>query len=131
MGDDNELSFLVFNEGGHVVKAELDHIEHFLLLGFLILDLVSGFTFEALLLLSFGLGTVLVEQLEDLASFITIESVLELVDSWGDFQALQENSLLALDPHILRPRDETRKILSGLDVAADAEVLWPGLHKRV
>ena len=129
--DHHQLGLFVLDESGDVVEAELDHAEHLFLGALLVLDLVGGLALQTLLLLGLGLGAVLVEELEHLAGLVAVEGVLELVDGGRHLQALEQDALLALDPHVLRPRHEPRQVLARLDVAADAEVLWPGLHQRV
>ena len=57
--------------------------------------------------------------------------MLELVDSGRHLESLKENALLSLDSDVLGPGHKSCHVFLGLDVAADAEVLWPSLHQRV
>lgn len=64
VGDDHELGLVLFNEGGHVVEAELK-VHGLGALGILLL----GGLEEAGLLLLLGLGLVLTEELEELGGY--------------------------------------------------------------
>jgi len=55
-------------------------------------------------------------------TLVLVDGVGELGDGWGDLQALEEDGLLALDPDVARPLDETRHVALGLDVASNAVV---------
>ena len=47
---------------------------------------------------------------------------MELVDWRGDLQPLLEDSLLALEPDVLGPSDESAQVPGWLDVLADTKV---------
>jgi len=118
VGNHNQLSLVLFNEGGHVVETELD--EHRLGASLLVLGLSSGL--KAHLLVSLGLGRVLGEQLEELGGLVLVKSRLELGNTWGDLQALHENSLLSLNTDVLGPSHVTGKVNLGLDITTNTEV---------
>jgi hypothetical protein len=102
---------------------------------------------KTLLLLSLGLGTVLVEDLERLSSQISVRYVLELSDGRRDLQAHVEaekglvhsysckenylHLLLALKTHVRGPSDHTADVALGLDVLTDAIVAGTLLDEGV
>lgn len=47
---------------------------------------------------------------------LTVQSLTELVDWWGDLQALEQDSLLALEADVLGPADKPAEIPLGLNV---------------
>ncbi len=53
---------------------------------------------------------------------------MKLVDWWWNLQSGLENSLLTLEPDVLRPSDEATQVPLGLDILADAKV--PKMNKR-
>ena len=56
---------------------------------------------------------------------------MELVNCWGNLKTGLEDGLLALEPDVLGPFDETAQIPLGLDVSTDAEVTCAFLEERV
>lgn len=117
VGNNNELGLVLFNEGSHVVKTELD-VDGLGGLG--VLGLSSGLKAELLLLA--GLGRVLSEELEELGSLVLVNGVVELGNGGGDLEAAHEDGLLALDAHVTGPLHETGKVALGLDITTDTEV---------
>jgi len=132
VGDEDQGSLLVLNQADDVVETVLDGIgllaDIFLLLA--LLD-GGGLLQQSLLFLSLALGSVFVEELESLASGVTVENVLELGNRRWDLQAEVEDFLLALQADILGPLHHAREVSSGLDVLADTEVAGLLLDKRV
>jgi len=134
VSDDDEVGLLVLDEGNTVVKTHLD--EHGLLSILLWLlslvgsDSLSLFVETALLLL-LCLGSVLVEETEELGSSVLVEGVAELSDRRWDLEALVEDDTLSLETNVLGPLDESGQVTSRLDVLANAEVLWLLLEERV
>merc|ERR1712241_926586 len=122
VGDDDELSFLLLDEPGHVVDSLTDHGSA---LGGSIL-LSSGTSFSAsnqpLLLSLAGLGAVLVHKLEQLGGGLPVQGLVELVDWRGDLEPRLEDSLLPLQADVFGPFDESGEIPLRLDCLADAEV---------
>lgn len=55
----------------------------------------------------------------------SVNGVLELVNSGGNLQSLEEDSLLPLDSDVFGPSHESREVSLGLDGASDSEV--PGV----
>jgi hypothetical protein len=127
VSDHNELGGTLFDEGGDVVKTELD-VDG---LGSLAGTTSLSSLLEAVLLLGLGLGHVLSEELEELGSLVLVNGVGELVDGWWDLEALEEDSLLSLDTDVLGPLDEAGQVANGLDVTTDTEVLGGLLEKGV
>jgi hypothetical protein len=65
-----------------------------------------------------SLGTVLVEELEQLGSGVAVQGMRELSDGGRNLQTLMKDDLLALEANIFGPFDETRKITFMLDILA-------------
>lgn len=63
----------------------------------------GGLGEESLLLLDFGLWSVLVEEFECLCGGVAVKGVLELGNRWWHLQAQVEDLLLALEADILWP----------------------------
>ena len=62
---------------------------------------------------------------------MAIESLVKLVDRWGDLQPGLEDGLLALQADVLGPFDEAAEIALGLDILANAEVAGALLKEGV
>jgi len=118
VSDDHELGGALFDEGGDVVKTELE-VDG---LGGLGVLLGLSFLLEAGLLDLLGLGLVLGQELEDLGGLVGINSVGELVDGWWDLKSLEQDALLSLDAHVLGPFHEAGQVLLHDDVTTDTEV---------
>ncbi len=71
---------------------------------------------ETSLLLGGGLGTVLVQKLEQLRSSVLVERMRELGNGRGNLQALVQDNLLALEADVFRPFDETSQVGGVLDI---------------
>jgi len=118
MGDDDELSLLLFNQLGDGVATST---ENALLLGWCFVfagNLSFGLGLEAGSLLELGFGTILLQDLEQLDGGLLVQCLGELVDWWRDLQALLQDSLVALDANVLGPSDETRQVTFWLDALA-------------
>jgi hypothetical protein len=106
IGDENEGSLLVLNQSDDVVETVLDGVG---LLGgvFFLLAIghSGGFGVQTLLLLRFGLGAVLVEELERLCSCVAVECGLELGNRGRNLQAHVEDLALALEANVLWPSE--------------------------
>jgi len=125
VSNDNQLSLLLFNEGGHVVETELE------MNGLLSLLVLGGFSLrlKSKLLLLSVLGRVFSEELDKVGSLVLLESLSELVNGRGDLQSLEENSLLSLNTDVLGPLDKSGEVSLGLDVTTDSEVSRALLEK--
>merc|ERR1719297_446578 len=131
IGDDHQLSFLLLNEGGDGVDA-VSHDWSSLARGVILALSSSGSTLPQPLLLGvLGLGSVLVQQLAQLGSCLTIQGRVELVDCWWDPQSGLKDNLLSLKTDVLGPSDESAQISLGLDVLSDTEVPGSLLEQRI
>lgn len=118
MGDDDELSFLLFHHLGDCVAAGAQR-ERFLGRRLLLAgDLRLSLRLQARALLQLRLRAVLLEHLEELDGGLLVQRLRELVDWWRDLQALLQDGLVALDADVLRPSHESRQIALGLNVLA-------------
>jgi len=126
VGDDNHLSLVLLDKGGHVVETELE------VHGLVTLLRLTSFSFslQSSGLLGLGLRSVLGEQFKELGSLVLLESLAELVDGGGHLQSLHQDSLLSLNSNVARPFDETGKVTLGLDIASKSEVLNSLLEER-
>lgn len=130
--DQHQRSLLRLNERHNVVEPILDRIRllaHILLL--LAFTHSRGLLVQTFLLVRLGLGSVLVEELEELRGSVAIESVAELRNRWWDLQAHVEDFALALETDVRRPFHHAREVATGLDVLTDAEVLGAALDQGV
>ena len=130
VGDDNELSLTFLDEGGDVVKTELE-VDWLWSDESVLLSTLSGLSLglESGLLVLGSLWGVLGEELKKLGSLVLINGLRELVEGWWRLESHEENSLLSLDSDILWPFDESGKILLWLDIGTDSEVSWGLLEK--
>lgn len=132
VGDDDELGFTFFNEGGHVVQTVLKNDW----LGADVLGLVatlSGLSLglESLLLGDLGLWLVSVQELEELSRLVLVEDVGEHVEGSGLLKSHHQDTLLSLDSDVLGPLDESGEVAGWLDVTTDSEVSGVLLEQRV
>jgi hypothetical protein len=74
--------------------------------------------FQTSLFLDFGFGAVLIKKLEQLGGGILVEGVWELRDGRGNFEALVEDDLLALQADVFGPFDKASEVGLGADVLA-------------
>jgi len=104
VGNEDERSLLVLNQGDDVVEAVLDGV--WLLAGILLLLALAdrgGLLVQTLLLLSLGLWAVLVEELESLRCAVAVEDVVELSDRRRNLEAHRKNLALTLETNVLGP----------------------------
>lgn len=133
MGNDNKLSLLLLNKGGDSVDTLTNNQGALGRSISFALSTLLGTSPEPLLLGKLALRSVLVKQLEHLSgckiqvnlesdviisinTCLTVQSLTELVDWWGDLQTLDEDSLLALEADVLGPADKPAEIPLGLDI---------------
>jgi len=131
VGDNNQRRLLVLDKLGHSADSRADNrgtLGDLLVLSGSAIFSASG---DTLLLGLLGFWTVLVKQTEKLSSGLLIQSLVELMDGWGNLQTLLKHSLLALKADVLRPTDEARQIAFGLDILADSIIAWAALEERV
>ena len=130
VGDDNELGLTFLNEGGNVVKTELEG-DWLWSDEAVLLSALSGLSLglESGLLVLGGLWGVLGEELQKLGGLVLVNGLGELVERWWGLESHEEDSLLSLDSNVLWPLDESGKILLWLDITTDSEVSWRLLEK--
>lgn len=114
MSDDDELSLLLLNEFRHQIAASSQCVGLCCWCGIL----ASGFRLsgrlEACILLQLGLGTILLQDFEELECGLFVQRLRELVDWWRNLQALLQDCLVTLNTDVLGPADEAGKIALGL-----------------
>jgi len=118
VSDDDKLGFVLFDEGCHVVEAELE-VDWF---GGLAVAIVLGFFLQTLLFIFSVFGAVFGQQFKEFGSLVLIDSGAELVDGGGHLQPLHQDPLLSLDSDVLRPLDHTGEVSLRLDVTSESEV---------
>ena len=69
--------------------------------------------------------------MDKLLTFVLVEGLRELVDCWGDLEALEKDPLLSLNANVLGPLHEASQVLLGLDVTSDSEVAGGLLEQGV
>jgi hypothetical protein len=69
---------------------------------------------ETLFLLSLGLRSIFVEELEGLGGGVAVKSVLELCDGWRDLETEVQDLLLSLQADILGPSRQNMSVSSML-----------------
>ena len=82
VGNDDQLGLLVFDQSGHVVQTELEHLGLLVLLLGLLVHFLLGLLQKTGLLLLLGLRGVLLQQLEQSLRLVTVHRRVELVQSW-------------------------------------------------
>jgi len=131
ISDNDQLGLFLLNQGGNGINTM---VYHGLPLGRLVvLTLGAGLSasFQALLALLLGLGTVIVQKSEQLQSGLPVQSRLELVD-WGrDLQTGLKNGLLPLEPNVFGPSHESAQIPLRLNTLTNLEVAGSGHEKGV
>lgn len=118
MRDDDQRGFLLLDQLGHGVGAGAQGAA--LLLGrHLLAGLLGlGGSLQAVLLGQVGLGTVLLEQLEQLHGSLFVGGLGELVH-WGrHLQTLLQHGLVALHTDVLGPAHEAAQVALGLNILA-------------
>lgn len=119
VSDHDEGGLLRLDQGDDVIKTVLGEQGLLgIIFSILVLSSSSSGGFEAGLLLLLALGSVLVQELEQLSSSVLVEGVGELGNSRRDLEALVKDDLLALKADIFGPLDEAGEVTSGLDVLA-------------
>lgn len=64
-------------------------------------------------------------------TLVLAHSAGELGDGGGDFESVEEQSLLSLEQNVLWPSEEPSHISLWLDIVPDSEVLWGGFEEWV
>lgn len=120
VSDDDQLSFLVFNQGGDVVKTVLEDDG---LLGVNLLVVLLGFSSsdQSLLLFSGLFRSVRGQKLQQVSRVILVEGLGELVNLGRNFKSLEENSFLSLKSNVSGPSDESGEVSLGLDITTNSE----------
>lgn len=125
-GNQDQLGLLFFDQGGHMLQAELHNMRGLARRFFLSCGLGSSSLLDTLLLGSRGLGAVLVEQGKDGHGLVLSQRLGELVDGRRDLQPLVEDGTLTLDANILGPLNETTQVTTlRANIASNPEVTGP------
>lgn len=114
-----------------MLQAELDGELHGGGRDRLVLNLSLAELGEAGAALNPGFRDVLPGEAEDLVCEVLLHRVQELVDHGRDLQAALQDDLLALEPDVLRPSDETCQVLHGLGGLAEDVRLLGRLAERL
>lgn len=114
--DDDQRSFLLLDQLGHGVGSGTQGGG--LLLGGHLLAGLLGLSggLQAVLLGQLRLGTVLLQELEQLHGGLFVGSLGELVHWWGHLQTLLQDSLVALHTNVLGPAHEPAQVALGLHI---------------
>lgn len=118
MSDDDQGGLLLLDQLGHGVGAGTQGGG--LLLGWHILAGLLGLSggLQAVLLGQLRLGTVLLEQLEQLDGGLFVRGLGELVHWRRDLQTLLQHGLVALHTDVLGPTHEAAQVALGLNILA-------------
>jgi len=131
MGNDNELSlFLLYHANNSVDSAGQQEG----LLGGLVSSTFHSLNsagLQTFALLQFALRSVLIGELEELGSSLSIKSLVELVDCWWHLQTTLKDNMLSLEPDVFWPLNKVSQVTLGLDILTNAEVLASLLKERV
>jgi len=131
VGDDNQLSFLLFDQGGDSVDSLSDNV--WALGGGISLsastELSAGT--QTHLLGLFAFGAVLVHQLEHLSRCLAVQGLTELVHWRGDLKTFHKNGLVALETDVLGPSYKAAQISLGLDILTNSVVTGLLLNQGV
>ena len=78
-----------------------------------------------------ALRAILVHKPDQLSSLLALKGLLELVNGWGNLQALLQHCLLTLETHILGPSQEPAQITLGLNISTNTEIPGTLLKERI
>ena len=152
VGDQNQSSLLLLDKGSDVLDSVLDDLglggrgeANLAVRDRLSLNLISSNCQKTSVLLGLCLRGVLVEQLEQLSSLIKrqtsslgpsfpltgvlVQCAVELVDGWGNLQALVQDALLSLKADILGPSDKASQVSLRRQRLTNSELTGSGLEK--
>mmetsp|Transcript_24989 Transcript_24989/g.33120 ORF Transcript_24989/g.33120 Transcript_24989/m.33120 type:complete len:298 (-) Transcript_24989:56-949(-) len=130
-GDKNKLGLLLLNKSSYVLKTVFDLVFS-ASRGRSTRGSSGGSLFDALLLGSISLGTVLGEKVEHSHGLILANGFGKLVDGRGDLKTLVEDSTLTLDAYVLGPLYETGEITArGTNGSTDSEGTRSGGEKGI
>lgn len=76
----------------------------------------SSSSFQTSLLVLLRLGTVFIEEFEQLGSSVLVQSVRELGNSRWNLETLVKNNFLSLQTNVFRPLDEASQVCGRTDV---------------
>jgi len=127
----DKLGLLLLNQSGDVVQSVLDAVDLGRWLSDLGVLVLGGGSQQSSLLLNSSLGSVLVQQLEQLNGRWLVSSSGELVERGGNLQSVQQDSLLSLEDDVSGPLNESSEISLGLNVLSNSEVSGSSLDQRV
>lgn len=122
VGDDDESSFLVFDEASDVIQTVLKGNGGLGVSGGLVFSLKLSSFQSSFSSLFGGFGSVVSEELQESGGLVSVDGGLELVQCWGNLESLEEDSLLSLEDNVFGPSDESGQISDGLDITTNSEV---------
>jgi len=130
-GDDDESSFLVFDEASNVIQTVLKGDGGLSVDGLFVFSLeLSSFQSSFSSLLG-GFGGIVSEELQESGGLVSVDSGAELVQCGRNLESLEEDSLLSLEDDVFGPSDESGQISSGLDITTNSEVSGSLFEERV
>jgi len=131
MGDDDQLSFLLFNSSHDGVSSLLQRNNSFGWGVSFTLCLILSTSLQPCLPRSTTFWSVLIQHTEQLLGCLSVQSLVELIDWWRNLESLLKDSLLPLDADVSWPFDESAEVAGGLDILSYAEVTCALLEKRI
>ena len=94
-------------------------------------DLFLGSGQKSDFLFLLGFRGVFLQQFEKAFSLVLVDGLGELIQSWWDFESIQDDSLLSLVEDVFGPSDETGHVSLVLDITTDSEVLGSSFEQWV
>jgi len=87
---------------------------------------ISNFFFscgqESSLLFLLGFGGVFFAEFEDVLGLVSVDDIIELIQSWGNFESFHKDSFLSLVEDIFGPSNESGHVSLVLNVTTNSEV---------
>jgi len=120
MRNNHQLSLLILDQSNAMIQSLLDKVRFFPDLAILLSILGDGLGLldKSSLLLLQSLGTVFIQEFEELHGIVLVERVGKLGEGRRDLEAFFEDFLLSLQTDVLGPFDVAGHILVWLYIAA-------------
>jgi len=132
MSNNDEGRLLGFNESDDVIETVFNKQGLLCVLGRPCVGSGSGSSrLQTSLLVLLRLGTVFIEEFEQLGSRVLVQSVRELGNGRWNLETLMKDNFLSLKTNVFRPLDEASQVCSRTDVLTDTKVLSVRLEERV